>query len=198
LSAAAALPCLACGAPLGEAAVSALVLSPCGACGLAQRYELFPAWEAPPPSSSGGEAVVSAEEASCAFHPGKKAVVSCARCGLFVCSLCELEVSGERICPRCLETGVKKGKLKDLENHRFLYDRLALMLAVYPAVLFYPTLLTAPVALFVALRFWNAPRSLVKPGRGAQIWAVVLALLEMAGWVLLVIGLFAVLSRKRR
>lgn len=177
--------------------MSVLALTPCGGCGVAQRYELFPSYAAPPPPSRPGETLLSDEEAACAFHAKKRADSACQRCGLFVCALCALDVNGERICPRCLETGVKKGKLTDLESHRFLYDRLALLLVTYPLLIFYFTLVTAPISLFVAIRWWNAPRSIVRPGRRTQIAAVVLASLELLGWAALIVVLVAAFARRK-
>jgi hypothetical protein len=191
------LPCLACGAPLPVEAVSALALAPCAACGVAQRWELFPAFSAPVETSRVAEAIAApGEEAACAFHPKKRAVAACGRCGLFVCALCELPVGEERICPTCLEKGHAQGKLAALETHRFLYDRLALMLVTYPLLLFYVTALTAPIALFVAIRFWKAPTSLVRPGKTRMVVAIVVAVLELAGWAVLAAVLVTAFARR--
>jgi hypothetical protein len=195
-----ALPgCLACGSALPPAAISALALERCLACGVTQRWELFPAFSAPGEASAPAEAIVApGEEAACAFHPGKRAAASCGRCGLFVCSLCELPLGEERICPRCLESGRASGKLKDLESHRFLYDRLALMLVTYPLIFFYVSILTAPIALFVAIRFWKAPTSIVRPGKTRMAIALAVALLEIAGWMVLILVVVASLSRRSK
>jgi len=190
--------CLSCEAPLPLAAVSAVALEPCLACGVAQRWELFPAFSAPPEESAPAEAIAApGEEAACAYHPGKKAVAACGRCGLFVCALCELPLGNERICPVCLESGVKKGKL-DLTSHRFLYDRLALMLVTYPLLIFYFTLLTAPIAVFVALRFWKAPRSIVRPGKTRMVVALSVAILELAGWAILILVMVAAFAKRAK
>jgi hypothetical protein len=197
VSAVAVPSCLSCGMSLPQAAVSVLELVRCAACGVAQRWELFPAFTAPPEEGARAEAIVAAaEEAACAFHAGKRAVGSCQRCGLFVCSLCELTLGDEKICPTCLESGVKKGKLKNLENHRFLWDRLALMLVTYPLILFYFTLVTAPVAVFIALRFWKAPTSIVRPGKTRMAIALSVALLEIVGWAVLILVIVAAVAKK--
>ena len=189
--------CAACGAALPEEAVSAVRMAACLACGKEQRWEVFPAFHAPPPAARGAEAVaLPDEEAACAFHERKRAASACQRCGLFICALCEMPVGEETICPSCLESGVKKGKLKSLESHRFLWDRLALMLVTYPLLLFYFTLLTAPLALFLAIRYRNAPRSLVRPGRAVLVTAIVLAVVEIAGWGVLVVAVLAMLAGK--
>jgi hypothetical protein len=44
------------------------------------------------------------------------------------------------------------------------------------------TCITAPAAIFVALRFWNAPRSMVPRGRLRLVLALVLSVAVLAGW----------------
>jgi hypothetical protein len=58
-------------------------------------------------------------------------------------------------------------------------------LAIYPLLIFYFTLVTAPIALFVAIRYWNAPRSLVRRTKIRYITAIILASMQIAGWGLL-------------
>ena len=65
-------------------------------------------------------------EASCFYHPAKKAVLPCESCGRFLCAVCDVEMNGQHLCPACLASGKKKGRLKQLENRRTLYDSLAL------------------------------------------------------------------------
>lgn len=45
------------------------------------------------------------------------------------------------------------------------------------------------MALFVAIRYWNAPRSLVRRTRIRFVAAIVLAVLQIAGWGLLFVFL---------
>ena len=45
------------------------------------------------------------------------------------------------------------------------------------------TVVTAPASIFVALRYWNAPRSLVPRGRGRLVLALTLSLVQMGLWV---------------
>jgi hypothetical protein len=122
-------------------------------------------------------------ESSCFFHPQKKAVVPCAGCGRFLCALCDCALGSEHFCPACLEVGKSKGKIKNLDNQRTRYDTIALGLALLPLLIFYLTLITAPMALFVAIRYWNAPRSLVQSSRIRLILAIIIALLEIGGWI---------------
>ncbi len=94
------------------------------------------------------------------------------------------------MCPNCLEGQKRKGQLAALETERTLYDRIALSLAVYPLLLFYLTVITAPIAIFVSIRYWKAPGSLVRRTRSGFVVAIVLALVQIAGWIALAIFLF--------
>lgn len=127
--------------------------------------------------------IVVEGEASCFYHPQKKAIVPCESCGRFLCALCDLDLNGKHLCPSCLDAGKKKGKLKSLENQRILYDRIALALAVFPLLFFWTSIIGAPMALYVAIRYWKEPCSIFSRSRATFIVAIVLASLEIVGWI---------------
>lgn len=130
-----------------------------------------------------GEHLLMEDQASCFYHPAKKAVIPCEACGRFLCDLCTITFNHAHLCPACLETGRSKHKYKDLENHRILYDEIALGLALYPLLIFWLTLFTAPTALFIAISKWNAPSSIVPRWRRFRfVSAILLAFLQLAGW----------------
>lgn len=107
----------------------------------------------------------------------------CEGCGRFVCGLCDLELNGRHVCPVCLETGQKKSKYKDLENSRVLWDHVALMVALLPLLLgLWPSIIGAPIALYLVLRYRKAPCSLTGKSNLAFVAAGLFALLELAGW----------------
>ena len=149
------------------------------------EVEVFPAWNRSLPAVAAAETVLTDEEAGCFFHPEKRAVIPCEACGRFLCRLCDCEIGGQHLCPACLETGKKKGRIKNLENQRVLYDRIALALALYPILIFYLTIVTAPAAIFVAIRYWKAPASIPPRTRIRSVIAIVLALLQIGGWIVL-------------
>ena len=131
-------------------------------------------------------------ESGCFYHPQKKAVRPCDGCGRFLCGLCDCELQGRHFCPACLEAGRTKGKIQSLENQRTLYDSIALALAIYPVVLvfsIYFTIITAPMALFVAIRYWKSPLGILRRTKTRFVVAIILASLQIAGWVALVIAL---------
>ena len=162
----------------------------CATCGGRVQTIVFPA-SARGLGGSGSPGAPAAEgEASCFFHPSNRAVISCEACGRFVCPVCDVEFAGRHLCPTCLETFKKKGKWKNLENRRTLYGHIALALAIYPMLLFYFTILTAPIAIFVAIRHWRAPLSLVGGTKLPHIFAILIALLQIAGWIALAVFFF--------
>jgi hypothetical protein len=177
------IACPKCRAWLLDGVFNLLEMAPCPACGVPLRIEVFPALFRPPATGPSAQPVMVEGESSCFFHPQKKAEVPCAGCGRFLCALCDCVLDGGHYCPACLEAGKSKGKIKSLDNHRLRYDTIALALALLPILVFYFTLVTAPMALFVAIRYWNAPRSHVQPGRARFILAIIIALLEIGGWL---------------
>lgn len=155
------LACPKCRAPLPEALHNLGHLAPCPACRTAVQCAVFPALHAAPRIGRPGEPLVEASEASCFFHPEKRAAVACEGCGRFLCALCELDLDGRHICPSCLTAGRKKGALGNLDRFRVSYGGIALLVAVLPAIGAWPlTPITAPIALVVACIGLRKPRSL--------------------------------------
>lgn len=162
----------------------------CSQCNSAQRVEFFPAMARPDAPVQAGRTLLAGDEASCFYHPHKQAVIACEECGRFLCALCEVELSGRRLCPGCIKAGQSKRKIKNLENRCVLYDDLALSLALLPLLFFYLTLLTAPVALFLALRHWNSPRGILPRTRIRYVLAILFSGAQLAGWAIFFYILF--------
>jgi hypothetical protein len=125
-----------------------------------------------------------AGESTCYFHARKTAVTACWHCGRFVCALCQTEFGGHSWCPECLTSGATKSRIATLETQRTLYDSVALALSIWPFVLgFWPSLFGAPAALYISIRYWGQPTSIVRRWRWRAVLAVLIALAEMAVWV---------------
>jgi len=181
------IQCPKCRAWLLEGIFNQPEFSPCPACGTPLQIEVFPAIFRKTGSGQSGEMILVEGESSCFYHPQKKAVRPCDGCGRFLCALCDCELHGQHFCPACLEAGRTKGKIKSLDNQRTLYDNIALALAIYPMLIFYFTLITAPMALFVAIRYWKSPQSILHRTKVRYIAAAVIALLQIGGWMALFI-----------
>ena len=179
------LSCDRCRTSLPDAFLNTPAPVACPGCHAPLLARVFPAF------ARGGivpghaaETVGSDEDAGCFFHPRKKALVSCARCGRFLCALCDLEIGGQHLCPTCV-TAATPGAAgpQALANEHVLYDQVALSLTTLPLLVWPFTLLAAPVALFFVVRYWNEPpRRLIPARRTKLVAAALLAALELAGW----------------
>ena len=146
------------------------------------------------------EVAVQGTEATCFYHSTKKAVTPCDQCGRFLCSLCQVELSGQNWCPSCLESHRTQGKLTTLDNGRTLYDNIALVLTLAPVVtvvFWFMAIFTAPASLFVILRYWRKPLSVTPRSRIRYVIAGILAVLELAGVAFLFFAIIRQVLRAR-
>jgi hypothetical protein len=133
-------------------------------------------------------------EAGCFYHPEKPAVAVCDFCGVFLSDLCDLQINGKHICPPCFGKAENKAKLLQFDRSRTLFDGIAIALAVVPFIAFliispflFLTFFTSLSAIFVALRYWKSPGSVVPRSRVRYILAIIFALLQVFGWIALVV-----------
>ncbi|MBE0502394.1 MAG: hypothetical protein IBX47_13265 [Desulfuromonadales bacterium] len=183
------VPCPECQEPLPRLLFNRSDGGECPHCNTRILVSVFPALFADPKQERVTENNRQDEDqAGCYFHPHKVAALSCAGCGLFLCLLCETEIGGRHICPRCLENEIKEQSQTKLVTHRVLYEQMAFALAFYPLIFPFVTLFTAPAALFVAVRYWKAPRSLVSTSRWRTIVAIIGSILQILGWLAIFSG----------
>jgi hypothetical protein len=174
--------CTKCSTPLPPGALNTDDLTVCPACGVSLQAMVFPAFFRTINPGSAGEKVLADTDAGCFYHPQKKAVIPCDNCGRFLCALCDVELDGRHLCPSCLESGEKKGRLKSLEKSNLLMDDIALAVAVLP-LLFWPlTLLTAPTSIFLCIRYWRTRLSILPRTRLRFLAAFIFASLQILGW----------------
>lgn len=178
------MDCLRCHHPLPFSVINTDRFERCPSCGARVRADVFPAAFSAGKAPETAAPVVDGSGSGCFYHPDKKAVVHCGSCGRFLCALCDVELkAGEHICFSCLETGKKKKKRVDLEHHRTLYDGIALRLATIPLLIFWFTLITAPVALYMSIRYYRSPGSIIPRTRFRFIAAGFLSACQIAGWI---------------
>jgi len=165
-------------------------LERCPSCQAGLRVEAFPALFRPLEDASVQASALDGES-SCFFHPQKKAVAVCETCGRFLCALCELDFNGKRLCPSCLESGKKQGKIETLLESRTLYDKMALMVATLPWLIFiWGSIIGAPMAIYLVIRHWNAPCSLAGRSRWMYWAALLAALAGIAIWVFIITAIY--------
>jgi hypothetical protein len=179
----ASLACPKCSSPWPTAPGELAMLTACPTCRHPASVTIFPALLRPAASAVLPENLLMEGEASCFYHPAKRAAVPCSACGRFLCALCDVKLGDRNLCPGCIEAGRTKGRLTELEPGRTLWDTSALLLALLPLLILPVTLITAPAALATAVVGWKKPSSVVSRGKWRLWLAVVLAGLQIAGWV---------------
>lgn len=175
--------CTRCSVFLPQEVLNASENSVCPSCSVMTVARVFPALfreAAPPPLPV--ETPPSEEEATCFQHASRRAVTACSQCGRYVCSLCELTLGGRVTCPVCVGAASKS----DLVTSRTLWNNIALGTALVTGPVFYFWIFSAPAAVFIALRYWRAPASLVHRAKWRFMLAILIAVAEL-GFILFVI-----------
>lgn len=175
--------CSKCGAPLSHSALTTPGGHPCPRCGALLQAYLFPALLRPQAAGEPGDPMVIEGVAGCFYHPHRQAVVPCAQCGRFLCSLCDVELHGQHLCLSCVNTGTTSGALASLAHRRTLHDSIALRLAILPALLVWPTLISAPLTIWYTLRHWRSPLSVLPRTRIRFVVALALGGLQILAWI---------------
>lgn len=140
----------------------------CARCQQHLRVTTFPGLHIAPPMPTQPGVRALEGDATCFFHPEKRAERPCDRCGRFLCALCDLPLGARHLCPACLKLGPEENSaLPELVTSRVSWGRLSLLLSLMifvPGVNFF-FYLTAPGAVFAALWGWSKPGSLVNGKR---------------------------------
>jgi hypothetical protein len=171
-------PCPKCKVPL--AGIGDEGAGVCDSCATALQFVLFPARRRTKPVARAARSIDG--DATCFFHAQNQAAAVCEDCGRYVCVVCEIPGDGgRRLCPPCVSAGRKKTVTK--VDEVVTYDSIALSLALLPVLMWPFTLVTAPAALCIAIFAWKKPRSLVRPGSARLVVAMILAALEICGWI---------------
>lgn len=159
----------------------------CPHCNCEIQVHSFPALLEPLGRGREAEALVLDSDASCFYHASKSAETVCDGCGRFLCTLCDLPVGDQHLCPTCLRNTREDLTEPMLLRERPLYDNIAFAFAVYPILIAWLTIVTAPIVLFLIIRHRRAPASLVGGFRWRAWIAGVLALLQIGGWIALLV-----------
>lgn len=176
------LRCDVCDAAISEDAINRPELVVCARCGAPARVHVFRAMFEKTQAGTTPQAVQLDDESSCFYHPKKTAVLPCDHCGRFLCALCEIEIHGRHFCSGCVEQGATDGRMTELKPEYIHYDSIALGLAVLPALFLWPTLFTAPAALYFVARYWKRPLSILPRRRWRFLVAALFAGMQVTAW----------------
>lgn len=178
-----AIPCGVCSAPLPAIVGEGMQTVRCAVCGRPYLLELFPAFWRGLAREEQARPLDAPDEAACFYHPSSQAAVVCEGCGRFLCSLCHVPFEGRSLCPSCIQAGFRKRGFPSLDSRRFLYDDLVLALALLPLLAWPITLVTAPAAIVLAIRYWRTPSSLVRRPHVRYLAAIALSAIQIAAWL---------------
>ncbi len=144
----------------------------CSGCGSEVQTAAFASLISGPSLAGSGQRLTDSDQAGCYYHPHKTASVPCDNCGRFLCSLCDVDFGGKSLCPVCIDNDSGKNTPGALDTDRFLYDKLAIYLAIIPL------LVTQIAALFLAIKYIASPISIPPRGRLKVRWilAIVISL----------------------
>ena len=116
---------------------------------------------------------------SCANHARNAAVAACDRCGLLICSLCQLDVEGGKLCPSCFER-LSQEETSDTTRTRFRdYGSLAGIWAIV-GLIFSALMLGIPLgilSLYYCAKAFRHRES--RSSLGFVIFALLLAILDI-------------------
>ena len=154
--------------------------SKCPGCNAALQTFLFPAFTRHREVGAAASAILDTTDASCFYHPKKQAAQVCDGCGRMICQLCSIDLSGQHLCPSCISSGRKKGKITTLENNRTRWDSIALSLAISGIFLSVAAIVLSPAAIYIAVKHWNDAGSVVTgSSKGKFIVAIVIAIVTL-------------------
>ena len=138
------------------------------------------------------ESVLEEGQSTCFFHPKVSATAICVVSGRMICDLCTTEFEGKTVSFEALQTLVGNKGSSKRSNVLTNWDSIALALAVLPMLMWFFTIITAPVALGICIFKWrHGPTGVFRRRRWRYIIAGLLAFAQIVFWVTIFTGTFA-------
>ncbi len=176
--------CPACGRLLPSAPQFLATLTACPNCLADLEIAVFPAFGRGPMVGRTAEKTSGDDEATCFFHPSKKASVPCDRCGRFLCALCDLPFGSEHLCPTCVQAAQKSGGIEGVVRARVRWDIIVWWTVLLPVLVCYFVLpITGLVAAGLAIWGLRRPPSRVARSRFSLIAGMITGLLFAGGGI---------------
>jgi hypothetical protein len=129
------------------------------------------------------ETVVVAGPASanaCANHAGNAATTSCARCGLFICSLCDMNVGVGSYCPSCFDRVRTEGTLPAVATKYRDWASIARLTTILGLVMYFAWPVFGALGFFFALKGMRQRREQGR-SRVGMVIIMLLAIAEIVG-----------------
>ena len=158
----------------------------CEVCGRVYEATVFAAPERPRE-----EVVVStmqvagpASANACANHAGNAATTSCGRCGLFICSLCEMNVGSGSYCPSCFDRVRSEGTLQTVATRYRDWASIARLTAIVGLLFYFIWPVVGGLALFFAAKGMRQRREQGR-SRAGMVIIMLVAIGEIIGGIAL-------------
>ena len=122
------------------------------------------------------------EDTLCANHARNAAVTTCQRCGLFICSLCDMNIGAGSYCPSCFERVRAEGALPSAARVYRDYTAMARLSLIASFFLWFLMPLLGILATYYAIKGLKQRRELGR-SRVGPIVAIFFGLLEIAAGI---------------
>jgi hypothetical protein len=128
---------------------------------------------------------------ACATHPGNASASNCQRCGVFMCTLCEIETDEMKLCPACFDRLSAEGALASTRTSYRDYGRQASLLALAGVPLMAMGAAIGPAAVYYGIRSLRQLRQMGdSKGRGRAVLAIVAGVAEAAFGGFIIVAAF--------
>jgi len=179
------LQCPNCRSGLNVHSTTDRIEEPCPVCNGKLSLFVFPRlFRAPVHVDTSPESLSGENEATCAFYPELKAEKICDRCGAFLSGKATVRWGARDFCLPCLHCLREEEKGTDFVARADFPENKALALVTWLAPF---SLFTAPVAIYLLLRYRKPSPGFVPRGRGRWWTAMLLSIALLGGWVTLLV-----------
>jgi hypothetical protein len=128
---------------------------------------------------------------TCANHPANLAETGCERCGVFMCSLCRIDIDGLVLCPTCFDRLSSEGALPSTQTRLRDYGRQASVYALGGILLWFFAVVLGPLAVYFGARSLGQIRAQNASDGRLRAWLSITAgVLETGGWVWFLAAMF--------
>ena len=117
---------------------------------------------------------------ACANHARNAAVASCARCGLFICSLCDMNVGAGSYCPSCFDRVRTEGTLKPVATRYRDWASIARLTAIIGLLFYFAYPVVGGLARYFSIKGMRQRREQGRSRIGMVI-VMLIAIAEIVG-----------------
>lgn len=117
---------------------------------------------------------------ACANHARNAAVTSCQRCGLFICSLCDMNMGTGSYCPSCFDRVRAEGTLKPIATRHRDYASIARLTAIVGILFWFAWPVLGGMVVYYAPKAMKQRREQGRSTAG-MIVILILGILEIIG-----------------